>query len=147
MRDQREAKLQTARWDLSNLGVALPRDRNKRTATFRHLPGCQAAHLVSQKKTFEPEGVKIQEEIPSTSEHDYFGLTYLLVRSRFRRLPKQGNSTYRGATLQSSSWASSGKSPRKAMQTPLQATSTPRLTANAERRISARSNKQEKRLG
>ena len=38
--------------------------------------------------------MKIQEEIRGTSKQYFFSLTYLLIRSRFRRPPKQENSTY-----------------------------------------------------
>ena len=40
-----------------------------------------------------PEGVKIQEEIQGTSIYDSFGLTHFLFKARFRRPPKEGNST------------------------------------------------------
>ena len=49
--------------------------------------------IFCNKSTFEPEGVRIPEEISGTSKHDSLGLRYLLVRSRFRRPPKEGSST------------------------------------------------------
>ena len=50
--------------------------------------------ILFQENTFEPDGAKIQEEIPGSSTHDAFGLTCLLMKSRFRRPPWNGNSTY-----------------------------------------------------
>ena len=50
--------------------------------------------ILFYKSTFEPEGVKIQEEIQGTSIYDSFGLKYSLFKARFRRPPKEGNSTY-----------------------------------------------------
>ena len=38
--------------------------------------------------------MKTEEVIPGTSKQDSFGLKYLMVRSMFRRPPKQGNCTY-----------------------------------------------------
>ena len=46
------------------------------------------------KSTFEPDGVKIQEEIQGTSMYDSFGLKYFRFKAGFRRPPKEGNSTY-----------------------------------------------------
>ena len=50
--------------------------------------------ILYNKSTFESEGVKIQEEIHGTSIYDSFGLKYFLFKARFRRPPKEGNSTY-----------------------------------------------------
>ena len=63
-------------------------------AAVSHLPGCRPGHLVSQKNTFEPDVVKIQDEILGRSKQDSFGQRDLLVKSRFRRRPKEGSSTY-----------------------------------------------------
>ena len=38
--------------------------------------------------------MEIQEEIQGTSIYNSFGLKYLLFKARFRRPPKEGNSTY-----------------------------------------------------
>ena len=43
------------------------------------------------KSTFEPDGVKTEGVIPDTSKQYSFGLEYLFVKSRFRRLPKLVN--------------------------------------------------------
>ena len=50
--------------------------------------------LFCHKSTFEPEGVKIQEEIQGRSIYDPFGLKYFLFKARLRRPPKEGNSMY-----------------------------------------------------
>ena len=50
--------------------------------------------ILYNKSTFEPEGVKIHEEIQGTSIYNSFGLKYLLFKARLRRPPKEGNSTY-----------------------------------------------------
>ena len=50
--------------------------------------------ILFNKSTFEPEGVKIHEEIQGTSMLDSFGLKYFLFKARFRRPPQEGNSTY-----------------------------------------------------
>ena len=57
---------------------------------------CQGAGqlVFCNKSTFEPEGVKIHEEIQGTPMQDIFGLKYFLFKARFRRPPKEGNSTY-----------------------------------------------------
>ena len=46
------------------------------------------------KDTFEPDGVKIEEIILGTSKQDSSGLISMMVRSRLRRSPEHGNSTY-----------------------------------------------------
>ena len=50
--------------------------------------------ILVHQKTFEHGGVKIEEVIPGTSKQDSFGLKYLMVRSMFRRPPKQGDCMY-----------------------------------------------------
>ena len=58
-----------------------------------HIYHCADHLILFHKSTFEPEGVKIPEEIPGTLKQDSFGRRYLLVKSRFRRRPKEGSST------------------------------------------------------
>ena len=56
---------------------------------------CQGAGqlILYNKSTFEPEGVKIHEEIQGTSMQDIFGLKYFLFKARFRRPPKETSRT------------------------------------------------------
>ena len=81
--------------------VPLPRSRVaghgncRKTATEQfHIYQCADQLIMFHKTTFEPAGVKTDEEvIRSKSKQDSFGLTRLMVGSVFRRAPKQGTCT------------------------------------------------------
>ena len=45
--------------------------------------------ILCNNNTFEPESVRVQEEIPGTTKQDSCGLRYLLAKSRFERWPRQ----------------------------------------------------------
>ena len=49
--------------------------------------------MMFRKHIFQPGGAKTEGEIPGTSKQYSFGLKYMMVRSRFRRKPKHGDST------------------------------------------------------
>ena len=99
--------------------------------------------ILFHQNTFEPGGMKTKEVIPGTSKHDSFGLKYLIVRLMFRtwRLHPhtclcelEQHDCEEARHCKAGFWASSGNSQSEAMRTSLRATSTPRPSANAERR-------------
>ena len=59
---------------------------------------CVDQLILFHKNTFEPDGVKTEEESPGTSKQASFGLKCLVVGPMFRRIPKQGKCTCTSAS-------------------------------------------------
>ena len=92
MRDTGQEKLQTAWWGLPTFFVheAESHDHEIVTRAEQQFHIYQGADqlILCHKSIFEPDGAKIEEEIPGTSKHDSFHL------KPSRRPPVHGNSTY-----------------------------------------------------